>query len=146
MECIYKNLGVIAAGTGIFAAVYQYHVVGDGGETVKLLMSALAADMALLLAYNQWNPSLYMKTLRDSVMNYLGNNLSNRFAGRIGDRWQQPRKFRRRWREMLQLSGLRAAVRYRWIKSGLSQVRGQTRAEPPGRGLKGLIMTSSLIK
>ena len=25
-----KNLGVIAAGTGIFAAVYQYHVVGDG--------------------------------------------------------------------------------------------------------------------
>ena len=36
-----KNLGVIAAGTGIFAAVYQYHVVGDGGETVKLLMSAL---------------------------------------------------------------------------------------------------------
>jgi hypothetical protein len=75
-----KNLGVIAAGTGIFAAVYQYHVVGDGGETVKLLMSALAADMALLLAYNQWNPSLYMKTLRDSVMNYLGNNLSNRFC------------------------------------------------------------------
>ena len=46
----------------------------------KLLMSALAADMALLLAYNQWNPSLYMKTLRDSVMNYLGNNLSNRFC------------------------------------------------------------------
>ena len=26
------------------------------------------------------NPSLYMKTLRDSVMNYLGNNLSNRFC------------------------------------------------------------------
>lgn len=75
-----KNLGVIAAGTGIFAAIYQYYVVGDGGETLKLLVSALAVDMVLLLAYNRWNPSLYIKALRDSVMNYLGNSLMNRLC------------------------------------------------------------------
>lgn len=75
-----KNLGVIAAGTGIFAAGYQYYVVGDGGEAVKLLACSLAVDMVLLIAHNQWNPSLYMKTLRDGVMNYLGNSLSNRFS------------------------------------------------------------------
>lgn len=75
-----KNLGVIAAGTGIFAAVYQYYVVGDGGEAVKLLVSALAAELVLLVAYNQWNPSMYIKTLRDSVINYLGNSLANRIG------------------------------------------------------------------
>ena len=30
-----KNMGVAAAGTGIFAAAYQYYVVGDGVETLK---------------------------------------------------------------------------------------------------------------
>ena len=38
-----KNMGVAAAGTGIFAAAYQYYVVGDGVETLKMLGCGLAA-------------------------------------------------------------------------------------------------------
>lgn len=73
-----KNLGVIAAGTGIFAAVYQYYVVGNNGEAVKMTLCSLAACLVLYMAGNQWDPSWYMMTLRDNVRNYLGNSLSNR--------------------------------------------------------------------
>ncbi len=73
-----KNLGAIAAGTGIFAAVYQYYVVGDNGEAVKMALCSLAVCLVLYMAGNQWDPSWYMMTLRDNVRSYLGNSLSNR--------------------------------------------------------------------
>ena len=73
-----KNIGAIAAGTGIFAAVYQYYVVGDNGEAVKMALCSLAVCLVLYMAGNQWDPAWYMMTLRDNVRSYLGNSLSNR--------------------------------------------------------------------
>lgn len=73
-----KNMGAIAAGTGIFAAVYQYYVVGDNGEAVKMALCSLAVCLVLYMAGNQWDPAWYMMTLRDNVRSYLGNSLSNR--------------------------------------------------------------------
>lgn len=73
-----KNMGAIAAGTGIFAAVYQYYVVGDNGEAVKMVLCSLAVCLVLYMAGNQWDPAWYMMTLRDNVRSYLGNSLSNR--------------------------------------------------------------------
>lgn len=73
-----KNMGVAAAGTGIFAAAYQYYVVGDGVETLKMLGCGLAACIVLVAAHNQWNCEWHMRTLRDSARNYLGNSLANR--------------------------------------------------------------------
>ncbi len=73
-----KNMGAIAAGTGIFAAVYQYYVIGDNGEAVKMALCSLAVCLVLYMAGNQWDPAWYMMTLRDNVRSYLGNSLSNR--------------------------------------------------------------------
>lgn len=73
-----KNMGAIAAGTGIFAAVYQYYVVGDNGEAVKMALCSLAVCLVLYMAGNQWDPAWYMMALRDNVRSYLGNSLSNR--------------------------------------------------------------------
>lgn len=73
-----KNMGAIAAGTGIFSAVYQYYVIGDNGEAVKMALCSLAVCLVLYMAGNQWDPAWYMMTLRDNVRSYLGNSLSNR--------------------------------------------------------------------
>ncbi len=78
-----KNMGVIAAGTGIFAAAYQYYVVGDGMETVKMLLGGLATCLVLLAAHNQLNCSWHMQALRDSARNYLGNSLTNRLKKEV---------------------------------------------------------------
>ena len=73
-----KNMGLVVAGTGIFAAVYQYYVVGDGPEALKMCVCGLATYMLLMAAHNQWNCAWHMRALRDSVKNYLSNSLSNR--------------------------------------------------------------------
>lgn len=69
-----KNFGLAAGGTGIFAAVYQYYVVGDGKETLKMLVCGFSACIAVWAAYNQWDVSWHMKTLGDCVKNYLVNS------------------------------------------------------------------------
>lgn len=73
-----KNMTVFAAGTGIFAAAYQYYVVGDGLESVKLLLCGLAACMVMRVACNMWDVSWKDRTLRDCARNYLGNSLAHR--------------------------------------------------------------------
>lgn len=75
-----KNMGVLAAGTGIFSAAYQYYVVGDGAAAAELAMCSAGVCMAMLVVWNQWDVSWHLKTLRDSVKNYLSNSLANRLA------------------------------------------------------------------
>lgn len=89
-------MGVAAAGTGIFAAAYQYYVVGDGVETLKMLGCGLAACIVLVAAHNQWNCEWHMRTLRDSARNYLGNSLANRLKRKKRNR-QRSRILLRPW-------------------------------------------------
>lgn len=73
-----KNLGILVAGTGIFSALYQYYVVGDGMEAVKLAACGAGVCMVMAVFRNQWDAEWHMKILRDGVKNYLSNSLANR--------------------------------------------------------------------
>lgn len=73
-----KNMGVLVAGTGIFSALHAYYVAGDSGEALGLAACAAGVCLAMLVFWNQWDVAWHLKSLRDSVKNYLSNSLSNR--------------------------------------------------------------------
>lgn len=73
-----KNFALAAGGIGIFAAIYQYYVVGSRGESVKMLVCSVAACMFIWAAYNQWDVSWHLKTLGDFCKSYFANGFSNR--------------------------------------------------------------------
>jgi hypothetical protein len=75
-ESILKNLALLTGVTGIFSAIYQYYVVGNVVETVKLSVGVLAAAATMQFTKNMCSYSVQKKILRDNVRNYLDNQLS----------------------------------------------------------------------